>query len=138
MAITATSSVSPLPQLTALQAKQINDDSTQPAAAPKPVSLPGYASPIYKFDPLAKISIEVIRDTTTGSVINQIPPEQVVQKYRLGQLTAATNTLSAQTNALTSPNEAAANAAAKSNGGNKAGAVGGGSAAVGATVSIKV
>ncbi|MEI6558017.1 MAG: hypothetical protein WCO00_06390 [Rhodospirillaceae bacterium] len=135
MAITATSSVSPLPQLTALQAKQVSD-YTPPATTAKSVSLPTYASPIYKFDPLAKLSIEVIRDTSTGSVISQIPPEQVVQRYRLGQITAATNGISAQTSALTAANAAAAGGAAGA--GTGANGTSGAGGKTGSSVSITV
>ena len=78
MAITATSSVSPLPQLTALQAKQVTD-YTPVETTKKSINAAAYASPIFRFDPLAKLSIEIIRDTSTGGVINQIPSEHVVQ-----------------------------------------------------------
>ena len=76
-----------LPQLTNVQAYQIAN--TPPVEPTKTPSLPIYASPVYKFDSLAKINIELIRDPSTGSVLNQIPPQQIVEKYRLGMMNAA-------------------------------------------------
>ena len=123
MAISSVSSVPALPQLTALQARQITQSTTTATATP-PANVAAYASPVYKFDPLAKLSIELIRNTTNGNVINQIPAQQVVERYRTGQLTAGN----------------AAPAAATTN---QANAVGGAGTAAstpsaGATVSIRV
>lgn len=136
MAITATSSIAQLPQLTALQAKQITD-YTPVETIKKSINAAAYASPVYKFDPLAKLSIELIRDTSTGSVINQIPSQQVVQKYRLGQMTAANAVPSAaQAAALSAANASVSSTAVAAS----AGATGSGSGAsgVGSTVSITV
>ena len=135
MAINALSSVAPLPKLTALQAKQITD-YTPVETTKKSINAAAYASPIYKFDPLAKLSIEIIRDTSNGSVINQIPSEQVIQRYRLGQQTApGAASSNSQTSALSAANTAAAaGAAAAANGGS----AGSGAASAGSSVSIKV
>ena len=82
--------IAPLPQLTAAQTNLLTSATSTPTSSTSTGSdtslakLPGYASPIYRIDPLADISIELIRDPSTGSVINQIPAEQVVEKYRLG------------------------------------------------------
>ncbi len=139
MAITATSSVAPLPQLSALQAKQITD-YTPVETTKKSISVAAYASPVYKFDPLAKLSIELIRDTSTGSVINQIPSQQVVQRYRLGQQ-AAGNAVPAGQNSTPGGTNAgvpvpAASGAVAAGGG--AISAGGGASAIGSSVSIKV
>ena len=134
MAITATSSIAQLPQLTALQAKQITD-YTPVETIKKSINAAAYASPVYKFDPLAKLSIELIRDTSTGSVINQIPSQQVVQRYRLGQQAAA-NVL--PTTSHSSAPSAASTAAAASSAAAVATSSGSGAAAVGSTISIKV
>ena len=137
MAITAPSSVAQLPQLTALQAKQITD-YTPVETIKKSINAAAYASPVFKFDPLAKLSIELIRDTSTGSVINQIPSQQVVQKYRLGQMTAANAVPSpAQAAALTAANASVSSttAAAASSGATSSGS---GTSGVGSTVSITV
>ena len=56
-----------------------------------------------EFDSLAKINIELIRDTSTGNVINQIPPQQVIEKYRLGLMTANTAGMNARTPSFTPP-----------------------------------
>ena len=134
MAINALSSVAPLPKLTALQAKQITD-YTPVETTKKSINAAAYASPIYKFDPLAKLSIEIIRDTSNGSVINQIPSEQVIQRYRLGQQTApGAASSNSQTSALSAANTAAAAGAAAANGGS----AGSGAASAGSSVSIKV
>ena len=132
MDINALSSVAPLPKLTALQAKQITD-YTPVETTKKSINAAACASPIYKFDPLAKLSIEIIRDTSTGSVINQIPSEQVIQRYRLGQQTAPGAAASnSQTSALSAANSAAAASAAS------AGSAGSGAASSGSSLSIKV
>jgi hypothetical protein len=138
MAVTATSSAAPLPQYTAFQAKQINQASETPSAATAAtaataVSLPTYATPIFKFDPLADISVEYLRDPSTGSVVSQIPPAQVVQKYRLGEMTATNNGLNPQnTTASASGNPATGTAAAGNVGGKT------NSSGLGASTSITV
>ncbi len=140
MAITATSSVTPLPQLTALQAKQITEPP-QVETAKKPTQVGAYASPVYKFDPLAKLSIELIRDTSTGSVVNQIPSEQVIQRYRLGLMTAPNSGANADSSKTSSEHQAAAALGAIKAAPAAAPAIAsrGGSAAVaGASVSIRV
>jgi len=45
-------------------------------------AIPAYLSPVYHFDPVAKLAILSYRDTTTGDVTTQIPSEKVVQQYR--------------------------------------------------------
>ena len=135
MAITALSSVQPLPQLTALQAKQITE-STPVETTRKPNNVAAYASPVYKFDPLAKLNIELIRDTSTGSVLNQIPPEQVVQRYRLGLATAG-NAAHASQNSALSANSGVTTVPAAAAAATSASAVASGSS-VGSSVSITV
>ena len=137
MAISAASSVPALPQLTAVQARQITQPTPTVTATP-PTNVAAYASPVYKFDPLAKLSIELIRNTTNGSVINQIPPQQVVDRYRTGQLTAGNAAPAAnQTNAATA---AAGNAATGGTTTAAAAAIGAAAstASAGAAVSIRV
>ena len=41
-----------------------------------------YLSPVYRFDPVAQLSILSFRDTTSGAVTTQIPSEKVVEQYR--------------------------------------------------------
>ena len=98
---TISSNIPSLPKITPLQAKQMAD-YVQPSTD-KPTHPPIYASPVYKFDSLAKINIELIRDTSTGNVINQIPPQQVIEKYRLGLMTANTAGMNARTPSFTPP-----------------------------------
>ena len=41
-----------------------------------------FLSPVYRFDPVAKLSILSFRDSGSGDVIQQIPSEKVVEQYR--------------------------------------------------------
>ena len=122
MAISATPTVTPLPQLSPVEARQFSYASTTQAAAatsPAPAKLPTYASPVYRFDSVANIPITIIRDPLTGAVTNQIPPEDIVEKYRRGQLrssslgeTATAESSSRQTAATTSQASSASKASA--------------------------
>jgi hypothetical protein len=53
------------------------------ASAPSPIA---FQSPVYKIDYPSNIPVEIFRDKQTGAVSNQIPSEQVVKKYELGQM----------------------------------------------------
>ena len=90
MTISAVSSIAPLPVVSPVDAKAMSSSASSAATASagsgKASRLPIYATPVYKFDPVANIPVELIRDPSTGTVLNQIPSEQVVQKYRLHQL----------------------------------------------------
>lgn len=141
MDITAPSSIKPMPQLTPVEAKQVYAASTTPTTTSSLAKLPLYASPVYRFDSVANIPITLIRDPMTGAVTNQIPPEAVVEKYRLGQLRSsnlgdtATDSSSRQTAAL-----AAAATAQKTTGLDAvtASAKGTASASTASSVSIRV
>ncbi|MEI6557035.1 MAG: hypothetical protein WCO00_01410 [Rhodospirillaceae bacterium] len=52
-------------------------DSTKSADSAAP-----FLSPVYRFDPVAKLSILSFRDSSTGDVTQQIPSEKVVAQYR--------------------------------------------------------
>lgn len=41
-----------------------------------------YLSPVYHFDPVAKLAILSYRDPNSGAVTTQIPSEKVVEQYR--------------------------------------------------------
>lgn len=41
-----------------------------------------FFNPLLRYDALAKVSIMVFRDPDTGAILNQIPSEQAVKKYR--------------------------------------------------------
>lgn len=41
-----------------------------------------FFSPVYRFDPVAKLSILSFRDANSGAVVQQIPNAKVVEQYR--------------------------------------------------------
>lgn len=41
-----------------------------------------FISPVYRFDPVARLSILAFRDTSTGTVTQQFPSVKVVEQYR--------------------------------------------------------
>ena len=85
MTVTSTASLAPVPSLSPVMARQLAETpASQPQ--PSPPKTLTYASPVYQFDNLANISIEIFRDPTTGATTNQLPPADVVKKYELGQL----------------------------------------------------
>ena len=58
-------------------------DVSLPAEATKPAdSAAPFFSPVYRFDPVAKLSILSFRDANSGAVVQQIPNEKVVEQYR--------------------------------------------------------
>ena len=59
------------------------NDGPAPAEATKPADTAApYFSPVYHFDPVAKLSILSFRDANSGAVTQQIPNERVVEQYR--------------------------------------------------------
>lgn len=55
-------------------------------AAPTSTTPPQYLSPVYKYDPIAKISIFQYRDVNTGAVKSEFPPQKVIDQYRRNAL----------------------------------------------------
>ncbi len=58
-------------------------DASLPAEVAKSAdSAAPFFSPVYRFDPVAKLSILSFRDANTGAVTQQIPNERIVEQYR--------------------------------------------------------
>lgn len=51
--------------------------------------LPPYLSPVVKYDQLGRVPIVAYRDSATGEVKEQIPPERVVEEYRRNAIRSA-------------------------------------------------
>ncbi len=85
MTIGTVNSIAPLPTLSPVQARQNASLTSTKTQASPPTTLT-YASPVFQFNSLANIPIEVFRDPTTGATTRQIPSEQVVKQYELGLL----------------------------------------------------
>ena len=61
----------------------VGSDASLPAEVAKSAdSAAPFFSPVYRFDPVAKLSILSFRDATTGAIVQQIPNEKVVEQYR--------------------------------------------------------
>ena len=54
---------------------QAETSRTASSAAP-------FFSPVYRFDPVAKLSILSFRDANSGAIVQQIPNAKVVEQYR--------------------------------------------------------
>ena len=54
--------------------------STDDSKSAMPVA--PFLSPVYRFDPLARLSVLVFRDAATGDVTQQFPSKKVVEQYR--------------------------------------------------------
>ena len=58
-------------------------DLSLPAESTKSAdSAAPFFSPVYRFDPVAKLSILSFRDANSGAIVQQIPNEKVVEQYR--------------------------------------------------------
>jgi hypothetical protein len=68
-------------------------EAVKPDSAPQPEAKPaeqglGFISPVIHVDSQAGVAILQYRDNATGDVTVQIPSEQVVQRYRQGEVVA--------------------------------------------------
>ena len=59
-----------------------NDGSAPPESTKPADTAAPYFSPVYHFDPVAKLSILSFRDPDSGAITQQIPNERVVEQYR--------------------------------------------------------
>lgn len=55
------------------------------AIEPKPVSSDYYLSPVMSVDPSSLVLLLQFRDSKSGEVLKQFPPEYVVERYRQGE-----------------------------------------------------
>ena len=61
----------------------VGGDPSLPAEPTKSAdSAAPFFSPVYRFDPVAKLSILSFRDANSGAIVQQIPNEKVVEQYR--------------------------------------------------------
>ena len=101
MSVASVASISPISQFPPSASRQLTSLPVPIVHSPTPAV---YATPIYKFDSQADIPVEFIRDPSTGTVLNQFPSAQVVEKYRRHELPQAANTEGTQSSAPTSEN----------------------------------
>ena len=88
MSVASVANIVSLPQLSPAATRQL----TSPPVPVMHFATPAvYATPVYKFDNQADIPVELIRDPSTGAVLNQFPSAQIVEKYRRHELPQATS-----------------------------------------------